>query len=50
VQFRAEIFNVFNVRVYNGPNTDPTNANFGVVSNSQINFPRTVQLGVRFTF
>lgn len=47
-QFRAEVFNVFNTRVYNGPiSTDPTNANFGVVSNSQINFPRQGQLGIR---
>jgi hypothetical protein len=50
LQFRAEVFNVFNVRLYNGPNTDPTSANFGVVSNSQINFPRMGQLGLRLTF
>jgi hypothetical protein len=48
LQFRAEIFNVLNTRLYGGPNTDPTSANFGVVSNSQINFPRQGQLGVRF--
>ena len=47
-QFRGEIFNVFNTRLYGGPiSTDPTNANFGIVSNSQINFPRTGQIGVR---
>src|SRR5262245_36802512 len=47
-QFRAEIFNVFNTRLYGSPiSTDPTNANFGVVSNSQINFPRQAQLGFR---
>src|SRR5262249_37815938 len=40
IQFRAEVFNVFNTRLYGGPNTDPNSANFGVVSNSQINFPR----------
>jgi hypothetical protein len=51
LQLRAEVFNVFNVRMYNGPiSTDPTNANFGVVSSSQINFARTGQLGVRLTF
>jgi hypothetical protein len=39
---------VFNTRLYGGPiSTDPTNANFGIVSNSQINFPRTGQVGVR---
>jgi len=47
-QFRAEVFNVFNTRLYGSPiSTDPTNANFGVVSNSQINFPRQGQIGLR---
>ena len=50
VQFRLEVFNVFNVRLYGGPNADPTSANFGIVSNSQINFPRQGQLGLRFMF
>lgn len=51
LQFRAEIFNVFNTRLYGAPiSTDPNNPNFGVVSNSQINFPRTGQLGLRVVF
>jgi outer membrane receptor protein involved in Fe transport len=50
IQFRFEVFNVFNVRLYGGPNTDPTSANFGIVSSSQINFARTGQLGLRLTF
>ena len=51
MQIRVETFNVFNVRVYGGPNTDPNSANFGVVSTaSQVNFPRTTQIGVRFQF
>jgi outer membrane receptor protein involved in Fe transport len=51
VQFRAECFNVFNVRMYDNPiSTSPTNANFGVISNSQVNFPRTGQIGLRLTF
>ena len=50
LQFRGELFNVFNTRLYGGPNTDPTNANFGVVSNSQINFARQGQIGVRLIF
>ncbi len=51
VQFRAELFNVFNTRLYGGPiSTDPTSANFGVVSNSQINFARQGQLGLRLMF
>jgi hypothetical protein len=51
LQFRAEVFNVFNTRLYGTPiSTDPTSPNFGVVSNSQINFARTGQLGLRLTF
>ena len=51
LQFRFEVFNAFNVRVYGAPNTNPNNANFGIVSTaSQVNFPRTIQLGVRVAF
>jgi Carboxypeptidase regulatory-like domain/TonB dependent receptor len=51
LQIRVEIFNVFNTRIYGGPNTDPNNANFGIVDTaSQVNFPRTIQLGVRYAF
>jgi len=51
MQLRVEMFNVFNVRLYGGPNTDPRSANFGIVSTaSQVNFPRTTQIGVRFSF
>jgi len=51
VQLRVETFNVFNVRVYGAPNTNPSNASFGIVSTaSQVNFPRTTQLGVRVAF
>ena len=50
IQFRAEVFNVFNVRMYGTPNTTASSANFGTISNSQINFARTGQLGVRMTF
>ena len=51
LQVRLETFNVFNTRVYGGPNTDPNNANFGVVSTaSQVNFPRQSQVSLRFMF
>jgi hypothetical protein len=51
LQLRVEVFNVFNVRVYGGPNTNPTQGNFGIVDTaSQVNFPRTIQLGVRYAF
>jgi hypothetical protein len=51
LQIRIETFNVFNVRVYGAPNTSPASANFGIVDTaSQVNFPRTTQVGLRFTF
>jgi hypothetical protein len=51
MQLRIETFNVFNVRVYGGPNTSPNSASFGVVSTaSQVNFPRQTQIGVRLQF
>ena len=51
LQIRVETFNVFNVRIYGGPNTNPNSANFGIVDTaSQVNFPRQTQLGVRLTF
>jgi hypothetical protein len=51
LQVRVEIFNVFNVRVYGGPNTNPTNASFGIVDTaSQVNFPRQIQIGARVQF
>lgn len=51
MQIRIETFNVFNVRIYGGPNTNPNSANFGIVDTaSQVNFPRTTQIGVRFQF
>jgi hypothetical protein len=51
MQVRLEAFNVFNVRVYGAPNTDPRSANFGIVDTaSQVNFPRTLQIGVRVGF
>jgi hypothetical protein len=51
MQLRAETFNVFNVRIYGGPNTDPRSANFGIVDTaSQVNFPRQTQIGLKLLF
>jgi hypothetical protein len=50
LQLRAELFNPFNTRYYGGPNTGITNTNFGQITESQFNFPRTGQLGLRFIF
>lgn len=47
-QFRAESLNVTNTPQFYGPNTTFTNASFGVIT-SQANYPRLVQLGVRFS-
>ncbi len=46
-QFRAEALNAFNTPLFRSPNTAFGNANFGRVT-SQANFPRLIQLGVRF--
>jgi len=53
LQLRAEMFNVFNMRSYGGPQTDPSNAQFGQIGGGQpdqMNFPRRTQIGARFTF
>jgi hypothetical protein len=50
VQFRAELFNPFNVRLYGGPNTTLNNPQFGRITPSQENFARTGQVGVHITF
>ncbi|MBI4477612.1 MAG: TonB-dependent receptor [Acidobacteria bacterium] len=51
LQVRVEMFNVFNARLYGGPQMNPSSANFGIVSTgSQVNFARTTQLGLRMSF
>ena len=51
LQLRIETFNVFNVRVYGAPNTNPASANFDVVDTaSQVNFPRTIPLRIWVQF
>ena len=49
-QFRAEALNATNTPYFGNPNTTLTSNQFGVVSSSQINNSRLVQLGVRATF
>lgn len=48
-QFHVELLNAFNRAVYNNPNTDPLNAEFGKVS-SQANLPRDIQVAVKLVF
>jgi hypothetical protein len=48
-QFRFEVFNLTNTPLFNGMNTTFGSATFGQITN-QANYPRIVQLGVRFSY
>jgi hypothetical protein len=48
-QFRAEALNAMNTPLFRAPNTAFGNAAFGRIT-SQANFPRMIQLGLRFYF
>jgi hypothetical protein len=48
-QFNVEFLNAFNIVQYDNPNTEPTNANFGKVS-QQNNLPRDIQLAAKIVF
>jgi len=48
-QFRAEAFNLTNTPLFNNLNTTFGSSTFGQITN-QANYPRVVQLGVRFYF
>jgi hypothetical protein len=48
-QFRAEVFNLTNTPQFYGPNTQYGSSTFGKIT-SQANFPRVIQLGIRFAF
>jgi len=50
-QVRGEVINALNQVQFNNPGTAPTNASFGLISaSSQLNPPRTVQLGFKVAF
>jgi hypothetical protein len=48
-QFRGEVFNLTNTPQFYGPNTTFGSSTFGKIT-TQANFPRVIQIGVRFFF
>jgi hypothetical protein len=50
LQFRAAAFNATNTPLFDVPNTTPTSPLFGVVSITQRNLPRSIELGFRYAF
>ncbi|MGH9673672.1 MAG: hypothetical protein ACRD44_10870, partial [Bryobacteraceae bacterium] len=51
LQFRAEMFNPFNVPMLGNPDTNVVSANFGRIRTSNANYtPRNVQFGFRLDF
>ena len=48
-QFRFEVFNLTNTPLFDGLNATYGNSAFGTITN-QANYPRIVQLGLRFTY
>lgn len=50
LDLRLEVFNAFNWVQYAGPGNNITSANFGRIFFQQLDTPRQVQLGARFSF
>jgi Carboxypeptidase regulatory-like domain len=50
IQFKVSAFNLTNTPIFGPPNTTPSSALFGVVPVTQINLPRDVELGFRYSF
>jgi hypothetical protein len=55
LQFRVEAYNLFNSPMYDerNYNTDTNNSEFGSINKNttaQSNFPRQIQLGIKFIF
>jgi Carboxypeptidase regulatory-like domain len=50
LQFRLEAYNFTNTPVFGAPNTTPSSPLFGVVPTVQTNIPRSLELGLRYSF
>ena len=50
VEFKVSAFNLSNTPVFDFPNTDPNSPLFGVVPATQLNSPRSIELGLRYVF
>jgi len=50
LQLKVTAFNSTNTPLFGAPNTTPTSPLFGVVPITQINSPRSVELGLRYVF
>ena len=49
-QFKLSAFNLANTPIFGNPNTTPSSPLFGVVPITQINLPRAMELGFRYSF
>jgi hypothetical protein len=50
LDFRTELYNAFNNVVFAGPQTSITSADFGRIRLQQVNIPRQIQFGLRFSY
>lgn len=51
IEFRGEFINAFNHALFPAPNTNVTQASFGqIIASNQANYPRRIQLTVKFVF
>jgi len=50
LDFRTELFNAFNNVIFGGPQSNVVSADFGRIRLLQVNTPRQIQFGLRFTY
>ena len=50
LDFRTELYNAFNNVIFGGPQTNVTSADFGRIRLLQVNVPRQIQFGLRFSY